>query len=298
MKKIASMAAVCVAVVASAQGTVSGVASTLRSGGEDKSLEKALADPVRHPLQIKKRAKLWQDGGLVQAPTTGKVVRVVNEQGVVPAASVKEVADMVPIVLRVPVEVVAPPQDVSCRAADPMAPVVLRIVSKPDAPRILVAPEDRWAQLNVTALGSDGASPDVVKVRLAKEFWRCLAYMLGAANSQMQPCLMRGVSSLADIDAIEVRVPSPEPFRKMLTTVRELGFTPAKMVLYRTAVKEGWAPAPTNETQRKIKSDPNVEIALPEALKKALDTVLAHEREMRERGPTNPILILPPNQKK
>lgn len=57
----------------------------------------------------------------------------------------------------------------------------------------------------------------------------------------------------------------------------EAGFEPAVVATYQTACREGWAPAPTNGWQRAI-----WERALSE----------------KERGPTNPILILPPNRKK
>ena len=57
----------------------------------------------------------------------------------------------------------------------------------------------------------------------------------------------------------------------------EAGFEPAVVATYLTACREGWAPAPTNDAQRAI---------------------WARALSEKERGPTNPILILPPNQKK
>lgn len=62
--------------------------------------------------------------------------------------------------------------------------------------------------------------------------------------------------------------------RRLLPAV---GFEPAVVATYLTACREGWAPAPTNDFQRAI-----WERALSE----------------KERGPTNPIRILPPNQGK
>ncbi len=56
----------------------------------------------------------------------------------------------------------------------------------------------------------------------------------------------------------------------------EVGFEPAVVATYLTACREGWAPAPTNAFQKAI-----WERALSE----------------KERGPTNPIRILPPGRK-
>ena len=56
----------------------------------------------------------------------------------------------------------------------------------------------------------------------------------------------------------------------------QVGFLPATVATYRTACREGWAPAPTNEYQRAIWM-----------------RVLSD----KERGPTNPITIPPPSKK-
>ena len=70
---------------------------------------------------------------------------------------------------------------------------------------------------------------------------------------------------------------SPEPFNAVLTAAKARAITPVPRTTYRRACYEGWAPAPTNEFQKaiweKVKAD-------------------------RERGPTTPITIPPPTQKK
>ncbi len=65
-----------------------------------------------------------------------------------------------------------------------------------------------------------------------------------------------------------------EEVRRLLP---EVGFAPAVVTTYRTACREGWAPEPVNDLQRAIRAE-----------------VLAE----KERGPTNPILILPPGKVK
>jgi len=56
----------------------------------------------------------------------------------------------------------------------------------------------------------------------------------------------------------------------------KVGFLPAMVATYRTACREGWAPPPSNDVQR---------------------VIWAHALSEKERGPTNPILILPPKKK-
>lgn len=53
----------------------------------------------------------------------------------------------------------------------------------------------------------------------------------------------------------------------------QAGFSPDVIATYETACREGWAPAPTNDAQR---------------------TIWAKMLDEKERGPANPILILPP----
>ena len=65
-----------------------------------------------------------------------------------------------------------------------------------------------------------------------------------------------------------------EEVRRLLP---DAGFSPAVVTTYRTACREGWAPEPVNDLQRAIRAE-----------------VLAE----KERGPTNPILILPPNARR
>ena len=56
-----------------------------------------------------------------------------------------------------------------------------------------------------------------------------------------------------------------------------MGITPYRRTTYREACQEGWAPQPTNDVQKAIWEQVKAD---------------------KERGPTNPITIPPPNQKK
>ncbi len=154
---------------------------------------------------------------------------------------------------------------------------VISIVDMPNRPSLLIAPEDGWAQVNIAALAKDNPSPETLGVRAKKELWRSFVILFGGGNSRFHDDLMRPIASLKDLDSSPNLVSSPEPFNAVTEGAAARGITPLYRVTYKRACKEGWAPAPTNEYQKAI-----------------FDQVKAD----KERGPTNPITIPPPNAKK
>ena len=110
----------------------------------------------------------------------------------------------------------------------------------------------RSATLNVAKLKSDKPSAELLKLRLHKEFWRTFAYLMGAANAQQQPCLMRPITSVADLDSHKVAVLSPGPMGNVAASMSMMGFARSEFATFRKACEEGWAPAPTNDVQKAI----------------------------------------------
>ena len=129
---------------------------------------------------------------------------------------------------------------------------MIAVIDDPAQPTILVAPEDGWATLNVAKLKSDKPSAELLKLRLHKEFWRTFAYLMGAANAQQQPCLMRPITSVADLDSHKVAVLSPGPMGNVAASMSMMGFARTEYATFRRACEEGWAPAPTNDVQKAI----------------------------------------------
>ena len=98
----------------------------------------------------------------------------------------------------------------------------------------------------------DKPSAELLKLRLHKEFWRTFAYLMGAANAQQQPCLMRPITSVADLDSHKVAVLSPGPMGNVAASMSMMGFARTEYATFRRACEEGWAPAPTNDVQKAI----------------------------------------------
>ena len=127
----------------------------------------------------------------------------------------------------------------------------LFIVDDGGLPALLVAPESRWALVNVAAVARE-RRPAFFEARVRKQLSRGFAYLCGAANSQYPMCLTRGIVDEADLDRnADHRLPV-DLFQRFRTYMEPLGVRPEVRTTYRQACKEGWAPAPTNEFQRAI----------------------------------------------
>ena len=136
---------------------------------------------------------------------------------------------------------------------------------------LLIAPESRWASVNIAAIGSDNVTD-----RTQKEISRAIAYVCGGMSSQYHPTLGSHVDSPSFLDGIEGYDLPIDILLSMRQFLPQLGVTPYREVMYRKACREGWAPAPTNDIQKAI-----------------WDKV----RSEKERGPTNPIEIPMPKKK-
>ena len=190
--------------------------------------------------------RIAAEGGMLAKPYAGKYIVIVNDQKRIADREFFRPAQSFTELFEFPVQVVEPKTDVSHAA------VVITISDNTSAPSLLVAPEVPWAGINVGALAADSPSHEKLVVRLQKESWRAFMYACGAANSQMQPCVMRPVFGVRDLDAQAVSVPCPESLPRVMATAKALGIGETSKCTYKQACEEGWAPAPTNEVQRAI----------------------------------------------
>lgn len=150
------------------------------------------------------------------------------------------------------------------------------VVDDPALPLSLLAPEGNWGVVNVAPMRVGGASADVVARRAGKEFLRIGALALGAWHGE-GGSVLRGVKDARGLDAIQSGRLTLFELRNVMNSLLSLGVTRASTTTYLQACREGWASAPTNEYQK---------------------AVWERVQADKERGPTNPITIPPPNQKK
>lgn len=129
----------------------------------------------------------------------------------------------------------------------------LFVVDDESLPPLLVAPENRWAMVNVAPLAKGaGEKPAFFQARVKKELTRGFAALCGAMNSGYPEALTGGIAETAQLDKhADARLPV-DVIARFAPYMAPFGVTPAVITTYRKACKEGWAPAPTNEYQKAI----------------------------------------------
>lgn len=211
----------------------------------EKRLRKLTPEEQKQRIEAGRLAAEKRLGGFLCAPVTGKVIRVINRQNALVAEDVEKIVHDTCGTLNYIAEIVA------VDPSDGRTGARIELVED-DSPTLLVAPEDFWSRVNVLRLTVDKPDVKLLRRRFIKEFWRAFAMALGAANSNYQPCLMRTVSSLDDLDGDDTLTPCPEPFDKIQRTGEKIGLVHPRRVSYKRACQEGWAPAPTNDVQKAI----------------------------------------------
>lgn len=207
---------------------------------------------ARQRLTIEERkarriARIKAEGGLVTRPVSGKSVRLMTKTDKVSVADLEKIAEQITSLLGFKVECVDGSSQTSQRTG-----CLIAIVYQENGPTLLVAPEDPWASINVKNLLADNPNATLLKNRVAKEVWRAFGYAMGAANSNMQPCLMRPIYGLKDLDAEKVSILCPEPLSGIAMSANRLNIAYIRSCSYKTACEEGWASAPTNDIQKAI----------------------------------------------
>lgn len=117
---------------------------------------------------------------------------------------------------------------------------------------MLVAPENRWAILNVGALKADGAAQAYCDARARKELVRTFLMLTGAIDSNYPNSLMSFIGSVKDLDKLPNENPPLDVVGRTRNYLPKMGVEARRKATYRQACKEGWAPAPTNDVQKAI----------------------------------------------
>lgn len=230
-------------------------------------------DDAKKALIAEKKEKLMrQTGGFVVSPVQGRGIKFIKIGDNIPTGIVESVSATVRAKLRFATLVV------DGKAGEkymPDATAGAVVIVKDDAScplTVVTAHEQGWASLNIAPLRADNPSDEKLRRRIMQEMCRTVIYMLGGGNNRMPSCVMKAVVNLKDLDDIKGNWVCPEPFVYISESARKLGIEQAKMVTYRKACIEGWAPAPKNEYQKAI-----------------WETVKAEQNEK----PSNPIVIKP-----
>ncbi len=195
-------------------------------------------------------------GGFVMRPASGKSIRFANAQTTVHESVLKGTAEHISQMLGLNFTVSgldnANVDPATLRDDKTAAVVVIKASGNKDGTTMIVAPENGWSILDISPLVKDNPSTDKLAERVKKELWRTTAIMLGASDSNFKPCLLQPVHNLAQLDLLKAQQVCPEPYGAIQQNAAEFGCGRPSFVTYRTACKEGWAPAPTNDVQKAI----------------------------------------------
>ena len=132
----------------------------------------------------------------------------------------------------------------------------LYVIDDESLPMSLVAPEGRWAFVNVAPLAQGrGEKPAFLEARVKKEMARIGCLILGGISSTYRENLLGFVGSPEGLDKFtDDTLPVDGPLR-CGRYLLSLGVKPYRDVTYKKACQEGWAPQPTNDVQKAIWED-------------------------------------------
>ena len=215
-----------------------------------------------------------QTGGVLTKPGTGEGrIAFVNCQEKFGQDALEDIAQQLGRLSRLNIISVKGKKDLDpaevCKAHG--VDVAVMLADRPGKPLMLLAPEDGWGEVNVARIPAG----EKFNAGCCKELLRAFGPLCGGGLSMQQGNILSEVRLEKTYD-LQNTLPQDVTIRQ-LKYLAEMGVKPQTRTTYRKACEEGWAPAPTNDVQKaiweKVKAD-------------------------KERGPTNPITIPPPIQKK
>ena len=219
------------------------------------SLFAATSSSEEQKAALRKERRLQRalaSGGHIEQEVKGNSAVIYNAQTSVSMDVLKEIALSIRQLVHIKIEAMNGSTKEKMLPTKNYPVVVSLINDESSDTTLLIAPEQNWATVNISALLKDKPSADVAKTRIHKEVWRATAMAMGAANSPTQPCLMRQINSIKELDNTRNMLPSPQPINNMLEFSYKYNIPKIRRVTYKKACEEGWAPAPTNDIQKAV----------------------------------------------
>lgn len=213
--------------------------------------------PVQRTPEQKRLSSLKHHGGFLLQPGRGHgKVALVNASGLACDDAFAQVASDIGKYIRISAtsgkSAAVTLSTIEAALASSGAQAAVFGVADDTMPRLLIAPEQRWAIVNVKALKEGNPADEVFKKRVRKELWRAFAMTCGATDTRTPECALNPVVSLADLDRSQNDMISMERLNEISDHLKKIDIEPFRMTSYRQACKEGWAPAPTNEFQQAL----------------------------------------------
>ena len=200
---------------------------------------------AKSPQENAARAEaiLRKTGGFISRKSDGKIL-FINCQSRISEEELNKRVDRIRFVLKYPCEVIKgtwklgdyKPKD---------AKIAIYLVDDEKLPMSLVAVESGWGVINTATLTEKNN-------RFSKQLTRVFCLTAGGADSPVKTSPMQTVLKSEDLDKLLTDGFTFDMASSINENLQALGMHPERKVPYIKAVKEGWAPAPTNDIQKAI----------------------------------------------
>lgn len=209
------------------------------------------------PKKRKAPRGAWRDGGPIEVPNSQKgKIAIVNAQKKVPLADYRAPLDEFAKEYKYNVQFAECSEVSPKTASDEMkkagAQIAVFLTECKECPlTMLVAPDAKWAIVNVEALTKDAKNEIFAAARTRKALMRAFLCAAGAMDSQYPGSMMSSIKEPADLDKI-VEDPPVDAIMRAFNSMKVAGVTPTEITSYRVACQQGWAPKPTTDYQQKM----------------------------------------------
>jgi hypothetical protein len=130
--------------------------------------------------------------------------------------------------------------------------MVIALTDIPNEEGLLLAPESRWAIVNISRLAEGKPSKEKIDERFRKEIWRAIGYLMGGNNQSSKASLLHVNKGGQDLDQLNNVAMDPAIFANIVAVAKAWNLKLCSPTTYRNACEEGWAPMPTNNFQKAI----------------------------------------------
>lgn len=133
------------------------------------------------------------------------------------------------------------------------ASAIVIVTETGSTPSLLVAPDERWAVINVSKLGegltTDEAKAKFIPGRVTRQIYRAFALLGGSGKPRNEsPSTVR---NLNELDLSREALPM-DTLQQLAYQLEGHGMSREVHATYKQACMQGWAPQPTNEYQKAI----------------------------------------------
>ena len=246
------------------------VIASLSAIAEQRSISEIMKTPVAQltpeERQIRSahmkevRQRVFGDD-IVKPGSLKGCITILDMQDKLPSKEIDAAISMLSNATKLKFEVVKPDDVSGCAiesankaSAGKSDGVFVLVVADEKTPAMLVAPENRWAIVNVAKLDegipAGALYSNMFAGRCRKEIVRAFSLLCGGGSSQFANNLT-DAATIEELDTVKEFLPI-DMEKRYTTYLGKIGVRPAYVRNYKQACVEGWAPAPTNENQKAI----------------------------------------------